>query len=123
LLARAAAKQVCCLQPLIKTILLSASTDRTQIQCGTTVLLGGGLATGQWPEKNKWSLNLKRLKLRKINMSDDAKGDSRAGKPAPLSSVEAAVLRSLGRLEQTLLILCTLQTQEQFPRGSVSMRF
>jgi hypothetical protein len=44
-------------------------------------------STGQWREKNKWSPELKRPKLRKINMSHDAKGGSRAGKPPPLVSV------------------------------------
>ena len=45
------------------------------------------------------------------------------GKPPPLSSVETVVAKSLSRLERTLLFLCTLQTREQFSRGSVPMRF
>jgi hypothetical protein len=78
-----------------------------------------------WPMAREKTMvaELKRLRPRKINMSHDAKGDSRAGKPPPLSSLEPVVLRSLGWLERTLLFLCTLQTQEQFPRGSVPMRF
>jgi hypothetical protein len=51
------------------------------------------------------------------------KGGSRTGKPPPLSSAESVVVRSHGRLERTLLFLCTLQTQEQFPHRSVPMRF
>ena len=114
--ARPPAKQVCYLQP--QCIDRSHSDSMRNNRSARRRF-------GHWPmaREKQMVAELKRLKLRKINMGQDAKGDSRAGKPPPLSSLGSVVVRSLGRLERTLLFLCTLQTQEQFPRGPVPMRF
>jgi Protein of unknown function DUF72 len=92
--ARLPAKQVCYLQPLVKQFFsvhrpIALRFNAEQPFCSAAV----------WPLANgarkTMVAELKRLRLRKINMSHDAKGGSRAGKPAPLSSVESVVLRSL----------------------------